>query len=188
MGETSSAQVTRLLLDWQNGDQAALDQLIPIVYHELHRIAEIRLGQERAGHTLQPTALIHEAYLRLIGQDMPEWKNRAHFFGVAANIMRQILVDHARKFASQKRGGRQKKVTLEDALAVSENQYDTVLILDQALTALGAFDKRKSRVLELRYFAGLDIAETANALGISEKTVSRDLRMAESWLKREFFA
>jgi RNA polymerase sigma-70 factor (ECF subfamily) len=181
----SSPPVTQLLQDWRKGDKTALDQLVPIVYSELHKMAGHYLRKERAEHTLQPTALIHEAYLRLVGQDMPDWKSRTHFFGVAAHVMRQVLVDHARKHRASKRGGSRQKVTLEDAIVFSRDSAEDFLALDEALTALAQFDPRKCRVIELRFFAGMSVEEMAEELGISVATIGRDLRLAQAWLKRE---
>jgi RNA polymerase sigma-70 factor (ECF subfamily) len=185
MGEPQTGDVTRLLLNWKSGNRDALDQLIPIVYQELHALALRYLKLERSDHTLQPTALIHEAYLRLVRQKVPEWTSRAHFFGVATHIMREILVDYARKRSAEKRGGGMKKVTLDDAVLFSQDHFQSLLRLDQALAELGKLDERKSRVIELRYFGGLGAEETAEALGISVRTVTRDLRVAEAWLRQE---
>jgi RNA polymerase sigma-70 factor (ECF subfamily) len=186
MSQCEPNQVTRLLIDWQKGDKAALDNLMPLVYTELRRLATGYLKSERRDHTLQPTALIHEAYLRMIDQDLPEWQNRAHFYGVAARLMRQILVDHARTRGASKRGGEQPKVPLEDAPPVFTHEDATsLLILDEALTRLAAFDERKSRVVEMRAFGGMSVEDTACALGISEPTVKRDMRLAQAWLRRE---
>ena len=177
--------VTQLLLDWGKGDRAALEQLLPVIYQELHKIARGYLRGERPGHTLQPTALIHEAYLRLLGQDLPEWKNRHHFFGVAALLMRQILVEHARGRHAAKRGGGAQQVSLEDATIFSEGRTADLVALDDALTALAALDERKCRVIELRFFGGLSVEETAEVLGVSVATVGREQRLAQAWLHRE---
>ena len=179
-------QVTRLLINWRHGDKAALDDLMPLVYHELRKLASGYLRSERRDHTLQPTALIHEAYLRMVGQDLPEWQNRAHFYGVAARLMRQILVDHARTRQASKRGGQQPKVSLEDSPPIFTHEDATsLLMLDEALTKLAAFDERKSRVVEMRAFGGMSVEDTACALGVSEPTVKRDMRLAQAWLRRE---
>jgi RNA polymerase sigma-70 factor, ECF subfamily len=179
-------QVTRLLLDWGRGDKAALDELMPLVYQELRRLAGGYLRNEKPGHTLEPTALIHEAYLRLIDQNTPEWESRAHFFGVAARLMRQILVDHARTRIAAKRGGDQQKISLDDAPLVSTPETaGPLLALDEALRKLAAFDERKCRVIEMRSFGGMSVEETARALGISEPTVKRETRLAQSWLRQE---
>jgi len=175
-------EVTRLLKEWSTGDSAALDQLIPIVYDELRAVAARYLRRERQGHTLQPTALVNEAYLRLIDQNQVQWQNRAHFVGVAAQMMRRILVDHAKNHNRVKRGGGTRKVTLDEALAVSDERADDLVELDEALTALEAFDKRKSRVVEMRYFGGLSVEETAEVLKVSEITVARDWKLAKAWL------
>jgi len=187
--ETSpNNQVTRLLTDWSKGDQAALDQLIPLIYQELHKIANGYLSRERPGHTIQPTALIHEAYLRMAAQQMPEWKNRKHFFGVAAQLMRQILVEHARAHAAAKRGSGEQHLQLDEALAYSTERASELVALDDALTALAAFDPRKTRMVELRFFGGLTLEETADVLGVSVPTVTREMRVAQAWLHREMSA
>lgn len=176
--------ITQLLLNSSKGDKAALDQLTPVVYQELRRLAMSHLRRERSDHTLQPTALIHEAYLRLVERDQPNWQSRSHFFGVAANLMRQILVDHARSHQAAKRGGGRKEVLNEAVLFAPERSADLVA-LDDALDALARFDARKARVLELRYFAGLGVEETAEAMGLSVATIRREMRFAEAWLHRE---
>jgi RNA polymerase sigma factor (TIGR02999 family) len=178
-------EVTRLLIAWGNGDQAALDELLPLVYQELHRLAARHLSRERSGHTLQTTALIHEAYLRLIEQKAVQWQNRAHFFAVAATLMRRILVDHARARQYQKRGGGAQQVTFDEALEVSDERAAEVVALDEALTALAEFDQRKSQMVELRFFGGLSIEETAEVLQVSPGTVMRDWTLAKTWLQRE---
>ena len=177
-------QVTLLLRDVKNGNGEALDRLIPIVYDELRRLAAHYLRDERAAATLQPTGLVHEAYMRLVAQDMPEWECRAHFYGVAAHLMRQILVDHARRHRSQKRGGGVAPVPLDEVFAFAPGKSDDVLALDDALTSLAAVDERKCRVIELRYFAGLSVDETARALSVSVGTIGREQRLAEAWLHR----
>jgi RNA polymerase sigma factor (TIGR02999 family) len=178
----TSHEVTQLLLAWSAGDQAALDQLMPLVYAELHRLAKSYMRSERAGHTLQTTALIHEAYLQLIDANQVEWQNRAHFFGVAARLMRQILVAAARERSYQKRGGRAHQVSLDEAMAVSQERDEDLVALDEVLSALARFDARKAQVVELRFFGGLSVEETAEALRISPETVKRDWRLAKSWL------
>jgi RNA polymerase sigma-70 factor, ECF subfamily len=180
------SDVTRLLCEWRDGDAAALDELTARVYSELRRLAGHYLRNERAVHTLQPTAIINEAYLRLINQAQPDWKSRSHFFGVAAHLMRQILVDHARRSSAVKRGSGGQKVVLDEAVVGSapERSVD-MLALDQSLARLAELDERKARVVELRHFGGLTTEETAEVLGISTATVVRELRMAEAWLKRE---
>src|SRR5881397_567959 len=170
----ASHEVTQLLLAWNDGDQTALDRLIPPVHAELRRIARRYMRNERAGHTLQTTALIHEAYLRLIDAAQVRWQNRAHFFAIAARLMRQILVDFARERGYQKRGGGARKVSLDEA----------VLAVNEALSALDGIDARKSQVVELRFFGGLSVEETAEALKVSPETVRRDWRLARSWLLR----
>ena len=181
----SAAQVTRLLLDLKNGDPEAVDRLMPIVYEELRRLAAHYLRDERAAATLQPTALVHEAYLRLVAQQMPDWESCSHFFGVAAHLMRQILVDHARKRRSQKRGGGQAPAPLDEVIAFAPLKSDDIVALDDALTALAAIDARKAKVIELRFFGGLSVEETARALDVSVGTIGREQRMAEAWLHRE---
>ncbi|HEY0320580.1 MAG TPA: sigma-70 family RNA polymerase sigma factor [Pyrinomonadaceae bacterium] len=186
MHAPQSNQVTQLLLDWSRGDRDALDALMPLVYQELRKLAGAYLRSERPDHTLQPTALIHEAYLRMIGKDMPQWQSRAHFFGVAARLMRQILVEHARTRHAAKRGGDQQKISLEDAPQVfAQSDAAELLALDDALTKLAAFDERRSRILEMRSFGGMSVEETAAALGVSEATVKRGMRLAQAWVRRE---
>ena len=180
------SQITQLLLDWGRGNKAALDGLIPLVYPELRKLARRHLRSERSDHTLQPTALIHEAYLRLVDQDFPEWQSRAHFFGVAARLMRQILVDHARTRRAVRRGGGQQKLSLDEAPTLLYLDDATPLLaFDEALNKLEAMDERKCRIVEMRSFAGLSLGETAAALGISEPTVKRELRFVKAWLRRE---
>jgi RNA polymerase sigma factor (TIGR02999 family) len=174
--------VTALLHAWRGGSSVARDQLMPLVYQELHRRAAVYLRRERRDHTLQPTALIHEAYLRLIKQDRAAWHNRAQFFGVASEMMRRILVDHARGGRMAKRSGRWLKVTLDDRLAQDRPPDIDVLALDQALTRLSELDPRKSRIAELRFFGGLSLEETGHVLGISIATVERDWQVARAWL------
>jgi RNA polymerase sigma-70 factor (ECF subfamily) len=178
-------EVTRLLLEWKNGNQAAVDALTPIVYSELRRLAAGYMRDERAAATLQPTALVHEAYLRLVSQNMPDWESRSHFFGVAAQLMRQILVDHARKHKSQKRGAGAAQVPLEDALGFAPERSSSVIALDDALSELARIDPRQAKVIELRFFGGFSVEETAQAVGVSVATIGREQRMAEAWLHRE---
>jgi RNA polymerase sigma factor (TIGR02999 family) len=180
-----SPQVTQLLRDLRHGDAHAIDALIPIVYGELRKLAAHYLRDERAALTLQPTALVNEAYVRLVSQDMPDWEGRSHFFGVAAHLMRQILVDHARRHRSEKRGGGAAPVTLDEAIAFAPSRSDDIIALDDALTRLAAEDERKARVVELRFFGGMTADETARALNISVATVGREQRLAEAWLHRE---
>src|SRR5438477_4437143 len=182
---SSREHVTQLLIDWGNGNKEALDKLTPIVYAELHKLAESYLRRERNAATLQPTALVHEAYIRLVAQDLPDWQSRAHFFGVAAQLMRQILVDNARRHRSEKRGGGAAKVPLSEALSFTPERSSDVIALDDALTALAAVDERKCKIIELRFFGGLSVEETAQALGISVATIGREQRLAEAWLHRE---
>jgi RNA polymerase sigma-70 factor, ECF subfamily len=181
----SASDVTQILLAVQDGDRDAPARLMPVVYDELRRLADHYLRQERPDHTLQGTALVHEAYLKLIDQTQVDWQNRAHFFGVAAQLMRQILVDHARRHRSSKRGGAQQKLTLDEAVDYSQSRDVDLLALDDALTALAQRDERQSRIVELRFFGGLTIEETAVALDISPATVKVDWSMAKAWLRRE---
>jgi len=180
-----SQQVTRLLHDWSRGNKAALDQLMPVVYQELRKLASSYLKGERSDHTLQATALIHEAYLRLIDQSMPQWESRAHFFGVAARLMRQILVDHARSRAAVRRGGDQQRISIDDALLFSEDQAAELMAFDEALNRLSALDERKCRIIEMRSFGGMSVEETAEALAVSVPTIKREMRLARAWLRRE---
>jgi RNA polymerase sigma-70 factor (ECF subfamily) len=177
--------VTELLLSWRQGDAAALDRLIPLVYDELRRVARRRLRGESPEHGLQSAALVHEVYLRLVDVDRMALKNRTHFFAVAATLMRQILVDYARRQRAAKRGGRDATVTLEGALPATLPSSVDVLALDQALAALSSIDARQCRVVELRFFAGLNIDETAEALGVSPATVEREWALARAWLYRQ---
>lgn len=177
--------VTELLVRWGSGDGAALDALTPLVYNELRRLAASYLRREKPGHTLQGTGLVHEAYLKLVGQREVEWRNRSHFFALAAEMIRRILVDHARAKVAAKRGGANTKVSLDEALAPAEEKDLNLVALDDALVALATTDPQQSRVVELRYFAGLSIEETAAALGISPATVKRDWTMAKAFLKRD---
>ena len=185
MAMPTSNQVTQWLLQWSGGDQAALDQLMPAVYTELHRVAVSYLRRESAGHTLQPTALVHEAYLRLVDESRVDWHSRAHFFGAAARLMRQILVDHARRRNAAKRGGGAFKVTIDEARANYEPPGVDLLGLDRALTELAALDPQQSRVVEMRFFGGLSIEETADVLAISPTTVKRDWTTAKAFLRRK---
>jgi RNA polymerase sigma factor (TIGR02999 family) len=180
----SAARITELLLAWREGHEEALGQLMPLIYQELKQLARGYLRDERPDHTLQPTALLHEAYLRLADQRLPQWQNRAHFYGIAARVMRQILVDHARRHQASKRGSDQQRVPLDEAIAFSADRAADVVALDEALHELATFDQRKCRVIELRYFGGLSLEETAEALAISVATVGRELRLASAWLHR----
>jgi RNA polymerase sigma-70 factor, ECF subfamily len=175
---SATHDVTQLLVQWANGDKQALDDLTPLVYKELRRLAASHLRKERRRHTLQPTALVHEAYLRFVDQKNPNWQNRSHFFGVASQLMRRILVDHARKRQAYKRAGQ--RVSLEDAVSFQRERGRELLALDSGLIALEEVDPRKCRVIELRYFGGLSMDEVAQTLGVSAVTVRRDLRMAEA--------
>jgi len=179
-------EITQILQEWSEGKQEAFDQLIPFVYEELRRQAARYLRRERINHTLQATAIVHEAYLKLIDQTDVKWESRTHFFAIAAQAMRRILVDHARTKHREKRGGDALKVTLDDALPLAAEEKSLDLIaLDEALTRLEAKDKQKARVVELRYFIGLSLEETADALGISRATTARDWNVAKAWLHRE---
>lgn len=184
MAPDPSTEVTRWLQEWSAGDPSAADRLLPVVYRELHRLADGYLSRERAGHTLQATALVNEAWLRLSGQDA-SWQSRAHFLGVAAQAMRRILVDHARRRAAAKRGGGSVRVTLSDDVAAVAPGGPDLVSLDEALERLAALDPRQARVVEMRFFAGLEVAETAAALGVSEATVKRDWTAAKAFLHRE---
>ena len=180
----ASEGITQLLINWRNGDTAALDQLMPIVYEELRRLARGFMGRERNNHTLQTSALFNEAYLKLVGQDETNWQNRAHFFAVAAQIMRHILVDHARSYGYEKRGAGAQRVSLDDAKVFSEERAGELVALDEALTELAAVDPSKSRLVELRFFGGLNIEETAEVMDLSPTTVQREWRAAKAWLQR----
>jgi len=178
-------EVTQLLVAWSNGDSAARDALMPLVHEELRRLAHRYMRRERGNHTLQTSALVNEAYLRLIDQKDVHWQNRAHFFGIAARIMRRILVDYARKRGFAKRGGDLQPVALDEAMIVSPERAAEVVALDDALNCLAELDQRKSQIIELRFFGGLSIDETAEVLGVSSGTVMRDWTFAKAWLRRE---
>jgi RNA polymerase sigma factor (TIGR02999 family) len=178
-------QVTDLLVAWREGDRAALDRLVPLVHAELRRIAQNRLRGERPNHTLQPTALVNEAYLRLVDLTRVQWQNRAQFFAVAARLMRRVLVDAARELHAAKRGGGALRVTFDEALAVARGADHDLMVLDEALQALANEDPRKSQVIELRFFGGLSVEETASALGMSSDSVTRDWKFAKAWLRRQ---
>ena len=180
-----SSEVSQLLDEWGRGDRRALDALMPLVHDELHRLARSYVAHERPGHSLQATALVNELYLRLIGEREMQWQSRAHFIGVAAHLMRFILVDHCRRKNYQKRGGGAARVTFDESLQVTLERGDELIALDGALQRLTAQDERKSRIVELRYFGGLNVEETAEALSVSVATVMRDWRMARAWLHRE---
>ena len=180
----SPPDITHLLVAWQSGNREALDQLTPVIYDELHRLARHYMRGEAQGHTLQSTALLNEAYIRLVDSEQP-WKNRAHFLGVAAQMMRRVLVDYARARGSAKRGADISHVNIDDATIVAEENDEVVLGLDDALDKLAKFDERKSRLIELRFFGGLTYEETAEVLSISTTTLDRELRLAKAWLKNE---
>jgi RNA polymerase sigma factor (TIGR02999 family) len=181
---TVRSDVTQLLTEWSQGNQAALDELTPLVYQDLHQRARNYLRHERLDHTLQPTALIHEAYLRMIKDEPPEFSGRAHFFAVASRVMRQILVDHSRRHTAGKRGSGAVNVSLDEALVAANLDNEGLTALDEALSKLAAFDERKCRIVEMRYFGGCTVEETAQALGVSGVTVMREMRVAEAWLRR----
>lgn len=183
MSSTPPQEVTQLLVAWSDGDRSALDRLLPLVESELHRLARRYMSHERQDHTLQTTALVNEAYLKLIDQKV-DWQNRAHFFGIAAQIMRRILIDHARKHLGPRHGGGN-TISLEEVAVVSSDRASELVALDEALTTLAKVDERKSQVVELRYFGGLSVEETAAVLGVSVDTVTRDWRRAKAFLRRE---
>jgi RNA polymerase sigma-70 factor (ECF subfamily) len=183
--EKASEKVTQLLLKASGGDRAAVDELTPLVYQELKRMAGGQLRGERPGHTLQATALVHEAYLKLVDQRGVTWQNRAHFFGVAAQVMRRILLDYAKSRGRLKRGGDVHKTSLDEALVVAADRTSDLVQIDAALTRLEQLDPRQAKVVELRFFGGLSVEETAEAMGISTPTVKREWAMARSWLHRE---
>ena len=185
MDQGSHGNVTALLLAWSDGDQAALDKLMPLVYAELHRLAKRYMGREHAGHTLQTSALVNEAYMRLVDARGVRWQNRAHFFAVSAQIMRRILVDLARARQNLKRGGGARQVTLDEGLVVSPARGADLLALDEALEKLASLNPRQSKVVELRYFGGLNEEEVAEALSVSPRSVRHDWSLARAWLYRE---
>lgn len=185
MAAPTPQDLTQLLVAWSNGEQDALEQLIPLVYNELHRLAHRYMDRERGEHTLQSTALVHEAYERLINLKDVSWQNRAHFFGVSAQLMRRILVDYARSRRYSKRGGEWRHVPLNEAVAVFRDRRTDIVELDDALRALADIDPRKSRVVEMRFFGGLSVKETAEVLRVSPETVLRDWRLAKVWLLRQ---
>jgi len=182
---TSDADITALLVDWNNGDKSAMERLLPLVERELHRLAHSYMRREDPNHTLQTTALINETYLRLIDQRKVQWQNRAHFFGIAAQIMRRILLNYARDQNRLKRGGRAIHVSLSEAMVMPGEKDREIIALNDALTRLEAIDERKSKVVELRYFGGLTVPEVAEVLNVSEITVMRDWAFAKAWLSRE---
>ncbi len=185
MASASPRQITQLLVKWSEGDQAALSELMPLVYSELRRLARHHLRRERPDHTLESAALVHEAYLHLTEQKGAHWKGRAHFFAVAAQLMRRILVDHARRHQAAKRGAGAIKLSLDAAVELPKQLSLDLLRLDEALTSLGAIDAQQSRVVELRFFGGLSIEESAEVLGVSPTTVKREWTIAKAWLYRE---
>lgn len=182
MTTSDPGDVTRLLARWTDGDRTALDELMAVVYTELRRIADGYMHRERSDHTLQPTALVNEAWLRLVKQDRPSFEHRSQFFGLAAQVMRRVLVDHARSDKADKRGGGAMTVPLSDAVGARGDQTIELLALDQALNHLSTVSARQARVIELRYFGGLNVQEMADVLGVSPATISRDQRIAEAWL------
>ena len=188
MNAASPEGITQLLLAWSEGDQGALEKLIPLVHAELRRLARSYMRRESPGHLLQTTALVNEAYLRLVDQRKVKWQNRAQFFGVSAQLMRRILVDFARARDNLKRGGKARQVSLDDALVVSQEREADLVALDDALTALAEIDPRQSQVVELRFFGGLSVEETAEVLKVSPETVMRDWKVAKLWLLRELSA
>lgn len=185
MTQSSTHEVTQLLIDWSAGNQAALDKLMPLVEAELHRLAHHYMRRERPGHTLQTTGLVNEAYLRLVRQRNVSWHNRAHFFGIAARLMRQILVDYARKRNYPKRGGAARPVSLDEAMIVARERAAEMIALDEALNVLETIAPEQSRIVELRFFGGLTIEETAEVMGLSVDKVKRDWSMAKTWLYHE---
>jgi RNA polymerase sigma factor (TIGR02999 family) len=180
----STSPITCLLDRWREGDRQAFEELVPLVYGELRRLARHYLRKERSDHTLQSTALVHEAYLRLAGENPPQWQNRAHFFGIAANIMRRILVEHARRHGAEKRGGGACRVTLDEAVRLSVQTDVDIIELDRVLSELADLDNRQSRIVEMRFFGGLSIEDVADVLGISPATVKREWVTARAWLRR----
>jgi RNA polymerase sigma factor (TIGR02999 family) len=185
LGQTSTDGITKLLQGWRGGDRAALDALVPVVYKELHRLAHCELRKERPDHTLQSTALVHEAYFRLVGQTLPQWESRTHFFAIAAQLMRQILVDYARRHRASKRGSGVCMLTLDDAVVLPQRKDVDVVAIDDALNTLAEVDPRQSRIVELRFFAGLSLQEISEVMGIATATVQRDWTAARAWLHRE---
>jgi len=185
VGQNSTNEITKLLHGWQDGNRAALDALVPVVYKELRRLAHCELRKERPDHTLQSAALVNEAYLRLFRMQPPQWESRTHFFAIAAQLIRQILVDYARRHRASKRGSGVCTLTLDDAVALSQRKEMDVIAIDDALRALAEVDPRQSRVVELRFFAGLSLEETSEVMGIATATVQRDWTAARAWLYRE---
>lgn len=188
MESPTPLNITQLLVAWKQGDQAALEQLTPLVYRELHRLAHIYMAGERRGHVLQTTALVNEAFVRLVDWQQVEWQNRAHFFGVSATLMRHILVQFAREQQAQKRGGGAVQVSLSEVAVISMQHHPDLVKLDDALNALEKLDPRQARTVELRFFGGLSLEEAAEVLGVSVSTVRRDWRMAQAWLHQQLSA
>jgi RNA polymerase sigma factor (TIGR02999 family) len=184
----ADGDITSLLLQWGEGDRLALERMLPLVYDELRRLAGSYLNRERPGHTLQTTALVHEAYMRLVNQRQVKANSRAHFFGICAALMRRILVDHARRRGAAKRGSAPPKVSVDDALAVALERDDQLVALDEALSALAAVDERQARVVELRFFGGLSVEDAAETLGLSPATIKREWALARAWLHKEIGA
>ena len=185
MGGESSHEVTAILHDWSGGDPDAPERLMPLVYDEMRRLARSFLAKERGGHTLQPTALVNEAYLRLVDQTRVNWQNRAHFYGIAASMMRRVLIDHARAHATEKRGGGAVRLSLDDVQLPLAQRAQSLVALDEALEKLKQMDERKCRVVEMRFFAGMSDEEIAEVLGVTTRTVLRDWKTARLWLYRE---
>ena len=185
MSNSSNRSVSQLLAAWSDGDQTALDQLTPLVYDELHRVARRYMRRESPAHTLQTSALVNEAYLRLVDQKNIRWQNRSHFFGIAAKLMRRILVDHARAHARAKRGGEAQKLSLDEKAGMSKEQVVDLVAIDEALSKLAEFDPHKSRIVEMKFFGGLSTDEIAECLNVSSRTIEREWRKAKAWLKRE---
>lgn len=186
MSERGPSEITQMLIELTGGNKDVVNQILPHIYDELRRLAGNYLRRERSDHTLQPTALVHEAYMKLIDQKKVKWQNRAHFFGIAAQVMRRILMDHARKHSAEKRGGEAEKLPIEEEiLVVSHGRSAELLALDEALEKLAQFDETKAKIVELRYFGGLSIEETAEVMGVSVPTINRHWRMAKAWLHAE---
>ncbi len=185
MSKKQTSEITRILKDWNNGDESAKELLLPFVYEELKRQARIIMSGERRNHTLQPTALVHEAFLRLSEQSGIEWQNRRHFYGIAARLMRQILVDHARQHAAEKRGNNPIHFSIDEVQIPVEQRADSILALDEALERLNEFDEQQAKIVEMRFFGGMNQKEIADALEISERTIGREWQSAKLWLYRE---
>jgi RNA polymerase sigma factor (TIGR02999 family) len=185
MTQPATHEVTQLLIEWSNGDKAALDKLMPLIHEELRQLARHYMSRERVGHTLQTTALVNEAYLRLVNRKDAQWQNRRHFFAIAATLMRNILVDHARSYAYAKRGAGAQKTELNEAMIASKERAREVVALDDVLKQLAVFDPQQSRIVELRFFGGLTIEETAEVLDLSPATIKREWKTAKAWLYHE---